>query len=89
MFGELYDNLEESFVLPTMGISYPDVRKYAVVETIAKEHVNLTHRRENIARRKIAETIKFVGKHFLPGNGIRGLVRASSNKLSLAVKSLV
>ena len=68
---------------------HPDVRKYAVVETMAKGYVNLTHLRANIARRKIAETIKFVGKHFLLGNGIRGFVRASSDKLSLAVKSLV
>ena len=83
--GELYDSLEESFVSPTMGIHCPDDRKYAVVDAMAKEYVDLAHRDESIAGRKISETIKVDGIRFLLDDGSWGLIRASSNKPSLVV----
>lgn len=83
--GELYDGLEKSFVSPTMGVYCPDERKYAVVEAMAKEYTCLARRKENIAGRKIAETIEVDGIRFVLDDGSWGLVRASSNKPSLVV----
>lgn len=88
---DLYDDLETSYVSPTIGAYCPDRSKHEVVDTLAKEYEGLMREGSLIANRKISDVLRMDGLRFVLEDSSWGLVRASSNKPSLVivVESLV
>ncbi len=81
----LYDSLPVTYASPTIGAYCPDEQKYAVVDAITAHIQALASAGTPIAEGKIIDTNTINGVLATLDNGLRLLVRASSNKPSLVV----
>ena len=83
--GELIEELPVTFQTPTMAPFCKDDEKYKVVDDMVKQVQKLQKENIKIDNQKISEILTVNGVRFSLEDGSWGLIRASSNKPSLAV----
>jgi phosphomannomutase / phosphoglucomutase len=81
----LIDELPKTWSTPTMSPFCPDERKYAVINAMQKEYIDIEGRGATILDRNIAKILTINGVRVVLDDGTWGLVRASSNKPALVV----